>query len=192
MDFGCQNTSIKVILKTEQSQRKIYHMKLKLISIVTGGVLLATVAPFAMKALAIPGQQLAQTTTQPANQPRTGRQNQLNLTPEQKDQMRQLHQETRQKIEDVLSSDQLSKYKAAMASRRAGMRDNAGQMDSASTQRNGNKRQNIFASLNLTQDQQAKIREIMQNSRTQMNSILTDSQRTQIREMMRDRKQQAR
>jgi periplasmic protein CpxP/Spy len=166
-------------------------MKLKLIPIITGAVLLATAAPFAIKVMAAPGQQLAQATTQPANQQRTGRQNQLNLTSEQKDQMRQLHQETRQKIEDLLSSDQLTKYKAAMQSRRGGMRDQAGEMNSASAQGNGNRRQNIFTSLNLSQDQQAKIREIMQSSRTRMSSILTDSQRDQMQQMMRNRKNQA-
>lgn len=165
-------------------------MKLKLMPIVTGAVLLVVAAPFALKAVAVPGQQLAQA-TQPANQQRSGRQNQLNLTSEQKDQMRQLHQETRQKIEAVLSSAQLAQYKTAMQSRRGGMRDNAGQTNSTSAQGNGNRRQNIFTSLNLSQDQQAKIREIMQSSRTRMSSILTDAQRTQMQQMMRARKTQA-
>ena len=166
-------------------------MKLKLMPIVTGAVLLVVAAPFALKAVAVPGQQLAQATTQPANQQRIGRQNQLNLTSEQKDQMRQLHQETRQKIEAVLSSAQLAQYKTAMQSRRGGMRDNAGQTNSTSAQGNGNRRQNIFTSLNLSQDQQAKIREIMQSSRTRMSSILTDAQRTQMQQMMRARKTQS-
>lgn len=166
-------------------------MKFKLMPVLTGIVLLAA-TPFAMKAVAAPGQQLAQATTPQGTQQRTVRPNRLNLTPEQKDQMRQLHQETREKIEAVLSSDQLAQYKAAMQNRRERMQDNAGQRDSASTQRNGNRRQNIFASLNLSQDQQAKIREIMQSSRTRMSSILTDSQRTQMQEMMRARKNQAR
>lgn len=164
-------------------------MKLKLMPVITGTILLAA-TPFAIKAIAAPGQQLAQATTQRSNQQRTDK-NQLNLTPEQKDQMRQLHQETRQKIEAVLSSDQLAQYKTEMQNRRSAMLGNAGNQN-ASRQGNGNKRQNLFASLNLSQDQQAKIREIMQNSRTQMNSILTDSQRTQMQEMMRDRKTQAR
>jgi periplasmic protein CpxP/Spy len=161
-------------------------MKLKLISLITGAVLLAA-TPFAMKTVAAPGQQLAQATTQQ----RSGRQNQLNLTSDQKEQMRQLHQETRQKIEALLSSDQLAKYKTAMQNRRGAMRDDAGEMNSASRQGNGNRRQNMFASLNLSQDQKAKIREIMQNSRTRMSSILTDAQRTQLQEMMRARKGQA-
>lgn len=164
-------------------------MKLKLMPVITGAILLAA-TPFAVKAIAAPGQQLAQVTTQPTNQQRIGGQNQLNLTPEQKDQMRQIHQETSQQIEAVLSSDQLAQYKAAMQNRRTQMRDNAGQMNSTTTPSNGNKRQNLFASLNLSQDQQAKIREIMQNSRTRMNSILTDSQRAQMQEMMRTRKSQ--
>lgn len=162
-------------------------MKLKLMPLITGAVLLAA-TPVAMKAFAAPGQQLAQVT----NQQRTGRQNQLNLTSEQKDQMRQLHQETRQKIEALLSSDQLAKYKTAMQNRRGGMRDDAGEMNSASRQGgNSNRRQNMFSSLNLSQDQQAKIREIMQSSRTRMSSILTEAQRTQLQQMMRARKTQA-
>ncbi|MGC1395998.1 MAG: hypothetical protein WA828_17200 [Coleofasciculaceae cyanobacterium] len=165
-------------------------MKLKLMPVITGVVLLAA-TPFAIKAIAAPGQQLAQATTQPENQQRIGGQNKLNLTPEQKEQMQQLHQETRQKIEAVLSSDQLAEYKTAMQNLRGRMQDNAGNQN-ASTQGNGNRRQNLFASLNLSQDQQAKIREIMQNSRTRMNSILTDSQRVQMQQMMRARKSQAR
>jgi Spy/CpxP family protein refolding chaperone len=105
--------------------------------------------------------------------------------------MRQLHQETREKIEEVFSSDQLAQYKTAMQNRRGGMQGDAGQMNSSTAQGNSNKRQNIFASLNLSQDQQAKIREIMQSSRTRMSSILTDSQRAQMQQMMRARRTQA-
>lgn len=168
-------------------------MKLKLIPLVTGAVLLAAVAtPFALEAVqAAPGKLVAQETTQPAAQPgtqqqRMGRQNSLNLTQEQKDQMRQLHQDTRQKIEAVLSSDQMAQYKAALESRRGGMQNGRGEMNS-SAQRNGSGRQNIFASLNLSQDQQTKIRDIMQASKTRMNSILSDTQRAQMQQMMRGR-----
>ncbi len=168
-------------------------MKLKLIPLVTGAVLLAAVAtPFALKAVqAAPGKLVAQETTQPAAQPggqqqRMGRQNSLNLTQEQKDQMRQLHQDTRQKIEAVLSSDQMTQYKAALESRRGGMQNGRVEMNS-SAQRNGSGRQNIFASLNLSQDQQTKIRDIMQASKTRMNSILSDTQRAQMQQMMRGR-----
>jgi Spy/CpxP family protein refolding chaperone len=169
-------------------------MKLKLMPLVTGAVLLAAAAtPFALKAAqAAPGQLVAQQTTQPAAQPgtqqqRMGRQNSLNLTQEQKDQMRQLHQDTRQKIEAVLSSDQLAQYKAALESRRGGMQNSTGDRNSASAQRNGNGRQNIFSSLNLSPDQQTKISQIMRASKTRMDSILTDTQRAQLQQMMRGR-----
>lgn len=158
-------------------------MKLKLMPIITGAILLTAATPFAFKAVAAPGQQLAQTTQQ-----RSARQNQLNLTPEQKEQMRQLHQDTRKQIESLLSSDQLAKYKAAMQNRRGTMQNNS---DEISGQSNGNRRQNMLASLNLSQDQKAKMREIMQNSRTRMSSILTNEQRNQLQQMMRARKGQA-
>lgn len=165
-------------------------MKFKVMPLLTGAVLLTAIAtPFTIKAVqAAPvNQLLAQYPTQSGNQQRMGGQNVLNLTQDQKDQLQQLHQDTKQKIESILSSEQLAQYKAALQNRRGGMRNGVGDSNSASDQRYGNGRQNIFASLNLSQDQQTKIREIMRASKTRMDSILTDSQRAQLQQMMQRR-----
>jgi hypothetical protein len=66
-----------------QAKLKRHQMKLKLMPVITCTVLLAAATPF-VKAVAAPGQQLAQPTTQQGTQQRTGRPNQLKPDPRTK------------------------------------------------------------------------------------------------------------
>ena len=152
-------------------------MKLKLRSVLTGAVVVVVAATsFVIKPIqAAPGQQLlAQATTQPGQ----GRWANLNLTPEQQTRLRQLHEQTRKKIEAVFTPQQLQQYRTALQNRRSGMRTANGDVNSSSTQQTG--RQNILATLNLTQEQKTKIQQILRDSRNQRNTILTDAQRSQL------------
>lgn len=154
-------------------------MKLKLKSVLTGAVVLVVAATsFVIKPIqAAPGQPLlAQATTQPGQ----GRWANLNLTPEQQTRLRQLHEQTRKKIEAVFTPQQLQQYRTALQNRRSGMRTANGDVNSSSAQQTG--RQNILATLNLTQEQKTKIQQLLRDSRNQRNTILTDAQRSQLQQ----------
>jgi len=154
-------------------------MKLKLRSVLTGAVVLVVAAtPFFIKPIqAAPGQRLlAQATTQSGQ----GRWANLNLTPDQETRLRQLHEQTRKKIEAVFTPQQLQQYRATLQNRRSGMRIANSEENSSSAQQTG--RQNILATLNLTQEQKTKIQQILRDSRNQRNTILTDAQRSQLQQ----------
>ncbi len=85
---------------------------------------------------------------------------QLNLTQEQKDKIVQIRQQTRTKIQAVLTSTQRDILKAAIE--------------------NGQNSREIEQSLNLTEAQKAKIGEIIQSSQQQMFAILTPEQQQLI------------
>jgi len=160
-------------------------MKNKLISVLTGAVVLTVAAiPLAQTAVhASPGQQLLA-------QARTGQGQglgKLNLTKDQIAQMRQIHQQTRQEIENVLDRKQREQYKAAMDNRQSQMRA-GGNMRNGSMQQQGGQ-QNILAQLNLTSDQKTKIQEIMRSSRARLNAILTPEQQRQMQQNMRSGRQ---
>ena len=155
-------------------------MKLKLMPVLTGAVLIAlTATPLVATAAPIaPGQQLL---AQAGRQQRQGKFRNLNLTQEQKDQMRQLRQQTQRDIEAVLTQQQLEQYKAAMQSRRGRMRNSNGNLaDSGRGQQRG--RQNVFDSLNLSSSQKDRIQRIRQQSRDRMRSILTREQQDRLQQ----------
>ncbi|HAA27469.1 MAG TPA: hypothetical protein DCE56_07025 [Cyanobacteria bacterium UBA8553] len=163
-------------------------MKLKLMSVLTGAVVMAlTATPLVVQAAPIePEQQLLAQTARPQRQ---GKFRNLNLTQEQRDRMRQLRQETQRDIEAVLTQRQLEQYKAAKQSRRGMMRNSNGNLaDSGRGQQRG--RQNIFDSLNLSSSQKDRIQQIRQQSRNRMRSILTRAQQDQLQQSGRyDRNQ---
>ena len=163
-------------------------MKFKVMSVLTGAVLVAaTTTPLNVNAVQVlPGQHLLAQATPPQGQ---GKLADLNLTQDQKARMRQLHQETRQKIEAVLTQEQRRQYTAALQNPSRAVRNGNGDMNSFSVQRSG--RRNVMASLNLTQEQKNKIRDLMQSARSRMNGILTEAQRTQLQQMLRSQRSPA-
>ena len=154
-------------------------MNIKLMPILTGAVVLAAAAtPFVEKAVtATPMQPLL---AQATKQERERRFSNLNLTQEQREQIKKIHEETRQKIEAVLTPQQRERYTAALQSRRSEMQNGNRGLNSSS--RGQGRPQNVLATLNLSKDQRSQIREIMESSRSQMNTILTDSQREQLQQ----------
>jgi Spy/CpxP family protein refolding chaperone len=162
-------------------------MKHQLMSILTGAVVLTVTAiPLAQSVVhAAPGQQLLAQARTEGGQGRLGK---LKLTKDQISQMRQIHQQTRQAIENVLDSKQREQYKAAMENRKNEMRSaSVGTPNNSLQQRGG--QPNILAELNLTPEQKTRIQEIMRASRNRLNAVLTEEQKRQIQQNMRSGRQ---
>ncbi|OUC11835.1 MAG: hypothetical protein B0A82_25325 [Alkalinema sp. CACIAM 70d] len=95
----------------------------------------------------------------------------LNLSQQQVDQIKQIHQSTRSKIEALLTPEQKAQIKAAAGNgqgRRGGMK----------------------AAANLTDAQKAQIKEIMKASREQMKQVLTPEQQAKLQQKMQERRGQ--
>ncbi len=155
-------------------------MKIKLMPMLVGAIALGVVAtPFVVKAQANhSGQPLIAQAQQ--RQQHQGKWAKLNLTDAQKEQMRQLRKETRDQIQSVLTQEQKDKIQAMRASRQG--QNNQGQ-----------NRQEIrkgMASLNLTDEQKAKIKAIRQAQKARMEAILTEQQKQQLEQMRQEWKQQ--
>src|SRR4028119_1816719 len=149
-------------------------MKIKLMPMLGGLIALSVAAaPFIVKAQ-------AQTPDQPApaqttHQHHQGKWDKLNLTDAQKQQLGQIGKDTHDQIQAVLTSDQQAQLKAAMQNRQAGQA------------RQG--RQNLWASLNLTDDQKAKIKAIKEAQKARMQAILTPAQQQQLQQMQQQQQQ---
>jgi Spy/CpxP family protein refolding chaperone len=149
-------------------------MKIKLMPMLGGLIALSVAAaPFIVKAQ-------AQTPDQPApaqttHQHHQGKWDKLNLTDAQKQQLGQIGKDTHDQIQAVLTSDQQAQLKAAMQNRQAGQA------------RQG--RQNLWALLNLTDDQKAKIKAIKEAQKARMQAILTPAQQQQLQQMQQQRQQ---
>jgi len=87
----------------------------------------------------------------------------LNLTDQQKTQMRQIREATRAQIDSILTPEQRDKIKATRE------------------QREQNRQ--VWSSLNLTEDQKAQIKRIREESRQKMQAILTQEQQQQLQQM---------
>jgi protein CpxP len=154
-------------------------MKIKLMPMLGGLIALSVAAaPFIVKAQ-------AQTPDQPApaqttHQHHQGKWDKLNLTDAQKQQLGQIGKDTHDQIQAVLTSDQQAQLKAAMQNRQ-------GQNRQAGQARQG--RQNLWASLNLTDDQKAKIKAIKEAQKARMQAILTPAQQQQLQQMQQQRQQ---
>lgn len=128
------------------------------------------------------------TTTPMSQQQHRVRKNPLNLTDDQKAQIKKLHEETRAKIEGVLTADQKAQLEAWKQQRKAEWqaRKQAGQSQQPGGQpgqqgQRGHRAQGWMKALNLTDDQKAQIRAIKQAERKQMESILTPDQLAQLK-----------
>jgi Spy/CpxP family protein refolding chaperone len=146
-------------------------MKLKTLSFIAGAIALTlTATPFIVK---------AQTSDVGEQQPNSqvhkkGNWQKLNLTDSQKQQMRDIRQAARTKIEAVLTPDQLAKFKAEHPEGQEGKREHV--------KHQGGR----FASLNLTPDQKTQIKKIMQESREEVKGVLTPEQQKQMQEFRKN------
>jgi periplasmic protein CpxP/Spy len=156
-------------------------MKIKLMPLLANVVAVGVLAvPFVANASTINhGQSLlaqgGQGQTQENSRKHKGPWAKLNLSETQKQQMRELQKETREKIQSVFTDEQKAKLKAAREQSRQGQ--------------NRQNRKDIMASLNITEEQKAKIKEIRQEQKGKMNNILSDEQKTQLEQMRSSRKQ---
>lgn len=138
-------------------------MKFKLIAVLVGGAVAGALAflPFSVKAEAPNG--LAQV-------PPIGEEHpfeELNLSPEQEEQLAQIRQETRAQIEDVLSAEQRQQFRT--------------------TFEEGRTFREAVAAMNLSEEQKAELRSIFQAARQKAATILTPEQRQHLRERMLSR-----
>ena len=142
-------------------------MKAKTLSLIAGiFALTLTAAPFAAKANTTlnPPLKIAQeTTTTPPHHHRGGLFAQLGLSDDQKEQIKQIHQQTRQQIKQIIHPDQQQAFKDAMQNH---------QGFKAARQ-----------AMNLTDDQKSQIKQIMESSREQINSVLTPDQQAKLQEL---------
>ncbi|NMG10889.1 hypothetical protein DP117_30065 [Brasilonema sp. UFV-L1] len=102
----------------------------------------------------------------------------LNLSDDQKQRLEEINEETKEKIDAVLTSEQrqkLEKKKAQMRNSRGGMQGGSGV-----PMRPPGEGKNPFAELNLSSDQKEKIQEIAQSSQEKIKSVFTDEQRQQL------------
>lgn len=87
---------------------------------------------------------------------------QLNLSDAQKQQLKTIHESSKQQVEGVLTDDQRAKLATAIQS--------------------GNKK-GAWKSLNLTSEQKQKIRDIHKSDKEQSLAVLTPEQRTQLQQL---------
>ncbi|OKH53889.1 hypothetical protein NIES2101_09030 [Calothrix sp. HK-06] len=91
----------------------------------------------------------------------------LNLSDTQKQQLRQIEQDTRKQIEAVYTPDQLATLKAAREQHKQG-------------QHGG--RRDIMKSLNLSDAQKAQIKQIREAQKAKMDSVFTSEQKQQLQQ----------
>lgn len=164
-------------------------MKIKLMPMLAGAIALGVVAtPFAVKAQAHhSGQPLL---AQAQRQEHQGKWAKLNLTNAQKEQMRQIRKDTHDQIQAILTQDQLDKLKTLMQNRRG--QNHQGQNHQGQNRQGQNRqaRHNIMAELNLTDEQKATIKQIMEQQKTRMQQVLTAEQQQQLQQMRQNWQQQ--
>lgn len=110
---------------------------------------------------------------QPSNPPEgLPNKTRLNLTDEQRTQMRQIREETRSQMDSVLTAEQREKLKAAVGQGQGQGRRNM---------------RDVMSQLNLTQEQKDRIKQIQESSRQRMQSIFTPEQMQQMQQMRQNR-----
>ncbi|PSB31889.1 hypothetical protein [Stenomitos frigidus] len=117
---------------------------------------------------------VAQTPTVPAERHQKRGVN-LNLTADQKVQLKQIRESTRSQIESILTQEQKDQLAAAKQQRQQGQQ--------------GQKARGLWASLNLTADQKAKIKAIRQDAKQKMAAVFTPEQRQQLEQQRQQRQQ---
>lgn len=145
-------------------------MKLKNFSLIAAAFALSlTAVPFAVNA-----QINSQTPTQVKGD-RNGRFERLGLSEEQKTQIQQIRQNTRTQIEGILTLEQRQQLEAAKQQRQ-------------NQPEQGQRPKRGFASLNLTEEQKTRMREIKESEKNQIKGILTTEQRQQLEQFEQNRR----
>lgn len=161
-------------------------MKKKLSLLVPGAIaLILSATPILPSRAQSPGPIPGTRTEKPG--PRQGKWGaDLNLTEAQKAQMKQIRESTRAQIEAVLTEEQKAQLQSARQQRQAN------RQQGQTARQPGQKRGGMFANLNLSEEQRTRIRSIREESRRQMDAVLTAEQRQMLqekRQQMRQRRQ---
>ncbi|MBD2296073.1 P pilus assembly/Cpx signaling pathway, periplasmic inhibitor/zinc-resistance associated protein [Anabaena sphaerica FACHB-251] len=101
----------------------------------------------------------------------------LGLSDAQKARMQEIRSNTRAEIDKVLTTAQKEQLKAAMQEIQNQRSQGEGR---------GRGKKDIFASLNLTEAQKTRMREIKESSKQQMEAVLTPAQREQMKQMQQN------
>ncbi|WP_414575948.1 P pilus assembly/Cpx signaling pathway, periplasmic inhibitor/zinc-resistance associated protein [Anabaena sp. CCY 9402-a] len=159
-------------------------MQLKSLSLLAGAIALtltATVAPFAVQAQTAFSSpfQVAQAAK------KGGPWASLGLSAEQEARIKQIQSNARAQMENVFTPEQKAKLQAARQERQA----NRAQRQAGERPEAGQRRGKKMADLNLTDDQKARMRTIRENSKQQIQAVLTTEQRAKLQEMKATRRQ---
>lgn len=138
--------------------------KLKVLPLVLGAVSLTLVS-----AITLP--LIAQTNSVPARQER--RQNWLNLTAQQQQELQRIRQAKREQMNNILTAEQRAQLEAVKQN-----------------QQGRQNRREVFAALNLTEDQKARLQEVRQSFKAQMDAVLTAEQRQLLQQKRQQKRQQ--
>ncbi len=156
-------------------------MKLNVLPLLTGAMALSLSIAAALPAF-------SQTTPTTPTQPNHAhRENFLNLTADQQAKMKQVRQNERTQIDNILTADQkaqLQRDRQNHEAQRTG--ENRGTAPTGETRK---MHRSPFDSLNLTADQRTQIEAVRRTAKAQMDAILTPDQRTQLQQHMKQRPQ---
>ncbi|MCW5313501.1 P pilus assembly/Cpx signaling pathway, periplasmic inhibitor/zinc-resistance associated protein [Nostoc sp. KVJ3] len=162
-------------------------MKLKAFSLIAGAIALTLTAT----SFAVEAQTASPSPVLLAQTPHQG--NRLNLTEAQKGQIKIIHQNTWQQIEDkVFTPSQKAQFESAKQARKAAWEARKAQGQTGQ-QQTGERRHHrggrgMFAKLNLTQAQKDQIKQIRQSEREQIKAVLTPEQQQQIQQWHQNHK----
>ena len=150
-------------------------MKSKVLPLLTGAIALSLSV-----ASAVPAFSQSTPPTTPTQHQR--HKNFLNLTPDQQTRIKQVRQDERTAIDNILTADQKAQLKAEHQNHEA-------RQANRGTPKTGEQRRSPFASLNLTADQRTRIEAAQRTARAQMDTILTPEQRQQMQQHMKQHQQ---
>lgn len=159
-------------------------MKLKTLSLIAGAIALSlTATSFGVVAQAAsPSPLLLAQTPQKTKGPWA----ELGLTDAQKSQIQAIRQDSRAKLEAVLTSEQKAKLEAAKQARQAQRQAGQQGQRQAGQRRGGWKN---FADLNLTEAQKTQMRQIRESEKQQIQGVLTSEQRQKLEQIQQNFKQ---
>ncbi|HEY9634501.1 MAG TPA: Spy/CpxP family protein refolding chaperone [Coleofasciculaceae cyanobacterium] len=143
-------------------------MKIKLMPMLRGGIALTVVAtPLIVQAQA---NTFEKPLVEQAQAKPQGRFAPLNLTQTQKDDIKKVRQDVRERIKGILTPEQLEKLKAA--------------------RKNKQGRREAIAAMNLSEKQKADLKTMKKSAKDQIQAILTPNQQRQLEETIQQRRQQ--
>ncbi|MEH1852842.1 MAG: P pilus assembly/Cpx signaling pathway, periplasmic inhibitor/zinc-resistance associated protein [Nostoc sp.] len=162
-------------------------MKLKVLSLVAGAIALTLTAT----SFAVHAQTASPSPVLLAETPH-GRWKDLNLSSLQESQIKDIHQQTWQQIENtVFTPDQKAQFEAAKQARKAAWQERKaqGQTSQQTGQHHHRHGGGIFAKLNLSQAQKDQIKALKKSERQKIKAVLTPAQQQQIQQFRQNRQQ---